>query len=61
MSTRNPLLQNLSSQIVFEAYARLTTEQVKLVHDDPNAFNDAMEANVLKILADNTEPTPSIS
>lgn len=63
MRTSNPLLKNVSSQVVFEAYARLTEEQALLAAYDPNAFNEALEASVLRVLADQSTqtPTPSIS
>jgi hypothetical protein len=62
MRTSNPLLKNVSSQVVFEAYARLTAEQAQLAQYDHRAFDEALEASVLRVLADQqTTATPSIS
>lgn len=63
MRNSNPLLKNVSSQVVFEAYARLTEEQTLMAAYDPNAFNEALEASVLRVLAAQSTQTatPSIS
>jgi hypothetical protein len=62
MRTSDPLLKNLSSQVVFEAYARLTAEQAQLAQYDHRAFDEALEASVLRVLEDQrAAATPSIS
>lgn len=44
-------LKNLSSQVAFEAYARLTVDQVALIHTDPAAFHEALDEKAREILA----------
>lgn len=45
-------LQNLSTQVALEAYARLTQAQAHLSQTDPAAFRLAYEASARQVLAE---------
>lgn len=55
MITKNPLLQNLSSQVAFEAYARMRQEDVEKIHYDRAGFTQAFEQSALSLLASQSE------